>query len=112
MHTGGGGGGEIVGIYGLMGAGRTELFECLLGKVGYSGRFSLNGKVVNAKIHTPDRIKMGLGLVPEDRKQAGIFPVSSVASNLTISSLWKRLKGMVISESEENRTISNGMKKV
>lgn len=97
--------GEIVGIYGLMGAGRTELFECLVGKTHYSGRFSLNGKIIGHKTPTPDRIKMGIGLVPEDRKQSGIFPVSSVAYNLTISSLWKRLKGAVISEQEEAKAV-------
>ncbi|XAW88864.1 ATP-binding cassette domain-containing protein [Vibrio sp. CDRSL-10 TSBA] len=97
--------GEIVGIYGLMGAGRTELFECLVGKTKYSGRFSLNGKIIGSKTTTPDRVKMGIGLVPEDRKQSGIFPVSSVASNLTISSLWKRLNGMAISEQEEGKAV-------
>lgn len=101
--------GEIVGIYGLMGAGRTELFECLVGKARYSGRFSLNGKIIGPKTTTPDRVKMGIGLVPEDRKQSGIFPVSSVASNLTISSLWKRLKGMAISEQEEAKAVEEAI---
>lgn len=97
--------GEIVGIYGLMGAGRTELFECLVGRSNYTGRFSLNGKIIAPKTTTPERIKMGIGLVPEDRKQSGIFPVSSVAHNLTMSSLWKRLKGMVISEQEDKKVV-------
>ncbi len=101
--------GEIVGIYGLMGAGRTELFECLVGKATYSGRFSLNGKIIGHKTTTPDRVKMGIGLVPEDRKQSGIFPVSSVANNLTISSLWKRLKGMAISEQDEEKAVSEAI---
>lgn len=98
--------GEIVGIYGLMGAGRTELFECLVGKSTYSGRLSLNGKIIGHKKTTPDRVKMGIGLVPEDRKQSGIFSVSSVANNLTISSLWKRLNGMAISEQEEEKAVA------
>lgn len=102
--------GEIVGIYGLMGAGRTELFECLVGKSTYSGRFSLNGKIIGPKTATPDRIKMGIGLVPEDRKQSGIFPVSSVANNLTMASLWKRLKGMVISEEEDKQAVDETIK--
>lgn len=102
--------GEIVGIYGLMGAGRTELFECLVGKSNYSGRFSLNGKIIGPKTSTPDRIKMGIGLVPEDRKQSGIFPVSSVANNLTMASLWKRLKGMVISEEEDKQAVDETIK--
>ncbi|CAM3623969.1 Xylose import ATP-binding protein XylG [Vibrio aerogenes CECT 7868] len=101
--------GEIVGIYGLMGAGRTELFECLVGKAQYAGRFSLNGKIIGANTSTPDRIKMGIGLVPEDRKQSGIFPVSSVATNLTISSLWKRLKGITISEKDEEAAVSRAI---
>jgi erythritol transport system ATP-binding protein len=99
--------GEIVGIYGLMGAGRTELFECLVGKSHYSGRFSLNGKIIGPKTSTPDRIKMGIGLVPEDRKKSGIFPVSSVATNLTISSLWKRLQGAAISESQDKKAVAD-----
>lgn len=102
--------GEIVGIYGLMGAGRTELFECLVGKSKYSGRFSLNGKIINATTSTPDRIKMGIGLVPEDRKESGIFPISSVSTNLTISSLWKRLKRMAISEQDEDKAVTDIIK--
>ncbi|WP_321409894.1 sugar ABC transporter ATP-binding protein [Tolumonas auensis] len=103
--------GEIVGIYGLMGAGRTELFECLLGQSEYQGRFSLNGKIISPSIHTSDRIRMGLSLVPEDRKKTGIFPISSVANNLTISSLWKRLKnGISILDEDENKVVDDTIK--
>ncbi|TCP92143.1 erythritol ABC transporter ATP-binding protein [Cricetibacter osteomyelitidis] len=105
--------GEIVGIYGLMGAGRTELFECLLGKVNYSGRFSLNGVIINNNISTTNRIKMGIGLVPEDRKGSGIFPISSVGNNLTVSSLWKRLKkNVVISDEDEKQAIDSTIKEL
>lgn len=103
--------GEIVGIYGLMGAGRTELFECLLGQSEYQGKFALNGKLIHPKIKTSDRIRMGLSLVPEDRKKTGIFPVSSVANNLTVASLWKRLnKGFSISEEDENKVVQGTIK--
>lgn len=85
--------GEIVGIYGLMGAGRTELFECLLGtQQNYLGTIRLNGTAISGKTSTAERIRLGMSLVPEDRKKTGIFPASSVANNLTISSLWRRLK--------------------
>lgn len=85
--------GEIVGIYGLMGAGRTELFECLLGtQQNYLGTIRLNGSAISGKTSTAERIRLGMSLVPEDRKKTGIFPASSVANNLTISSLWRRLK--------------------
>lgn len=102
--------GEIVGIYGLMGAGRTELFECLVGQSVYSGSFTLHGEVISPKIVTPDRIKMGISLVPEDRKSSGIFPISSVANNLTIASLWKRLKGIVIYEKAEENAVNEAIK--
>ncbi|PJG85328.1 sugar ABC transporter ATP-binding protein [Conservatibacter flavescens] len=105
--------GEIVGIYGLMGAGRTELFECLLGKAEYAGRFSLNGIIINSNTSTTNRIKMGIGLVPEDRKRSGIFPVTSVGNNLTMSSLWKRLKkSVVISDEEEQQAINSTIKEL
>ncbi|MCK3658208.1 sugar ABC transporter ATP-binding protein [Pasteurellaceae bacterium Pebbles2] len=105
--------GEIVGIYGLMGAGRTELFECLLGQSEYSGRFSLNGIIINERISTTNRIKMGLGLVPEDRKHSGIFPITSVGNNLTVSSLWKRLKKhIVISQEDEAKAIQSTIKEL
>ena len=84
--------GEIVGVYGLMGAGRTELMECLLGLQEYSGEVEIAGHKVPAKMDTSDRIRYGICLVPEDRKKNGIFPISSVSNNMTISSLWRRLK--------------------
>lgn len=97
---------EIVGVYGLMGAGRTELFECLLGKAQCSGEFHLSNQIIDAKTSTADRIRLGIGLVPEDRKQSGIFPISSVSNNLTMASLWKRLKKLVISDTEEKAAVT------
>lgn len=101
--------GEIVGIYGLMGAGRTELFECLLGtQRNYLGKLWLDSKPVPQRLSTADRIRMGMSLVPEDRKRSGIFPVSSVASNLTIASLWQRLDHrFAISRQQEQKVVAN-----
>ena len=100
--------GEIVGIYGLMGAGRTELFECLLGtERNYFGKLWLDSKPVPQRLATADRIRMGMSLVPEDRKRTGIFPISSVASNLTIASLWRRLqRGLTIASKEEDAVVA------
>ncbi len=101
--------GEIVGIYGLMGAGRTELFECLLGtQPSYLGKLWLDSKPVPQRLSTADRIRMGMSLVPEDRKRTGIFPISSVASNLTIASLWQRLEHrFAISHKQEMAVVSS-----
>lgn len=101
--------GEIVGIYGLMGAGRTELFECLLGSQrNYLGKLWLDSKPLPTRLPTAERIRMGMSLVPEDRKRSGIFPISSVASNLTIASLWRRLSHRtVISEQAEREVVAS-----
>jgi erythritol transport system ATP-binding protein len=101
--------GEIVGIYGLMGAGRTELFECLLGtQRNYLGKLWLDSKPVPQRLTPADRIKMGMSLVPEDRKRTGIFPISSVATNLTIASLWRRLqRGFAIAQKDEEKVVAS-----
>ncbi|WP_196208614.1 sugar ABC transporter ATP-binding protein [Citrobacter sp. Res13-Sevr-PEB04-36] len=101
--------GEIVGIYGLMGAGRTELFECLLGtERNYLGKLWLDSKPVPLRLTTADRIRMGMSLVPEDRKRTGIFPISSVATNLTIASLWRRLhRGFAIARKDEEAVVAS-----
>ncbi|AHF79156.1 Putative sugar ABC transporter (plasmid) [Sodalis praecaptivus] len=101
--------GEIVGIYGLMGAGRTELFECMLGtQRNYLGKLWLDSKPLPQRLNTAERIRMGMSLVPEDRKRTGIFPISSVAANLTIASLWRRLqRGFAIAHKEEEQVVAS-----
>jgi len=79
--------GEILGIAGLMGAGRTEILEGIFGvaKVD-AGEIVLNGKPI--RIREPgDAIAAGLGLLTEDRKLTGIMGVLSVRDNMTIASL-------------------------
>lgn len=101
--------GEIVGIYGLMGAGRTELFECMLGtERNYLGKIWLDSKPVPQRLTPAERIRMGMSLVPEDRKRTGIFPISSVATNLTIASLWRRLqRGFAIAQKDEQEVVAS-----
>ncbi|MDQ6433955.1 sugar ABC transporter ATP-binding protein [Mesorhizobium sp. LHD-90] len=81
--------GEILGIYGLMGAGRSELFDCIMGRHGHAtGKIYLDGKQVHER-DTTGRIRRGLALIPEDRQREGLVTILSVASNLTMSSLKK-----------------------
>ena len=79
--------GEILGIAGLMGAGRTEILEGIFGVAKIdAGEILLNGKPV--RIREPgDAIAAGLGLLTEDRKLTGIMGVLSVRDNMTIASL-------------------------
>jgi erythritol transport system ATP-binding protein len=81
--------GEIVGLYGLMGAGRSELLECVMGRHPASqGHISIEGKPVRER-DVGGRIARGLALIPEDRQRDGLVPILSVAENLTMASLTK-----------------------
>lgn len=79
--------GEIVGIAGLMGAGRTELAKALFGVLPVDrGSILLNGKP--AQIRKPiDAIRAGLALVSEDRKDEGLILSMSIRDNLTLTGL-------------------------
>ncbi|MGA2763374.1 MAG: sugar ABC transporter ATP-binding protein [Spirochaetia bacterium] len=80
--------GEIVGLFGLMGAGRTELLECLMGLHRESlGGIEVEGEPVGNERTTDERIMRGLVLIPEDRQAAGIVPSLNVAHNITLSSI-------------------------
>ncbi len=81
--------GEIVGIAGLVGAGKTEFCKMLFGysKVT-SGEIILKGKKL--KLKSPyDAVQQGIALVPEERRKEGILVMESVAANLTVASLSK-----------------------
>ena len=77
--------GEILGLFGLVGAGRTELFRLLSGLTrSTAGQLQLGGE--NLQLRSPrDAIAAGVLLCPEDRKKEGIIPLSSVAENINIS---------------------------
>lgn len=79
--------GEVIGIYGLMGAGRTELLEVLLGLHRSAvGKIEFDGKPL-AKGKPANRIKAGIALVPEDRQKSGMVQTLSVRDNMTLSSI-------------------------
>jgi erythritol transport system ATP-binding protein len=79
--------GEILGLYGLMGAGRTEFLECVMAQHPLStGRFYINGRPLSEKDVT-GRIERGLALIPEDRKRDGLVQIMSIRENITLSAL-------------------------
>lgn len=91
--------GEVLGVTGLVGAGRSELLETLFGKYSIkTGKILIEGKT--AKITEPAiAIKNGIGLVPEGRKIQGLYLNRSVLEN--ISSVVLQQGGMVINKKEE-----------
>jgi ribose transport system ATP-binding protein len=80
--------GEILGIAGLMGAGRTELLECLFGASGEApqGTIALEGANVRFR-HPAEARGAGIALVSEDRKRFGLFAQMNVAENLSMCTL-------------------------
>jgi ribose transport system ATP-binding protein len=91
---------EIVGVYGLMGSGRTELMEALFGVARHSGQVSVRGQAV--AIDSPsEAVELGFGLVPEDRIREGLIGEASVAANLTVSAPNKTTRHGVFSLHKE-----------
>ncbi len=98
--------GEILGIYGLMGAGRTELLESLMGVFEKSGgEVWLEGKRIEDK-DTKERIQKGLVLIPEERQREGLFLNLSVDQNLTMASILRYVKGFHILRTLEEKRVN------
>ncbi len=100
--------GEILGIAGLVGSGRTEVARAVFGadKVE-KGTFKLNGKVVKI-VSTMDAKKLSIGLLPEDRKDEGLAVGYSVSKNITITNLDRISNGIWLNrkkETEESRKL-------
>ncbi len=97
--------GEIVCLYGLMGAGRTELLEAIAGRgVVTHGHIRLAGEDV-AGTSIRDRIAQGLGLVPEDRQRDGLVRLMTVGKNLSLASIGALARRWLISRGSENEQI-------
>jgi ribose transport system ATP-binding protein len=88
--------GEVLGLAGLVGAGRTELARLIFGAdPKESGEVYLNGKLVEIKSPI-DAVKLGIGYVPEDRKLAGVFLQMSCRDNIAMNVLGRNAKGGII----------------
>uniref|UniRef100_UPI00301E41AA sugar ABC transporter ATP-binding protein n=1 Tax=Shinella sp. TaxID=1870904 RepID=UPI00301E41AA len=104
--------GEIVCIYGLMGAGRTELLETVAGRLrATAGRVVLKGRDVTGQ-SIADCIRDGLVLVPEDRQRDGLVQTMSVGRNLSLASLRTFTRGLFTSTSRETGLIGEAIRKV
>ena len=97
--------GEVVGLAGLMGAGRTELARAIIGADHRnSGTVRVEGKSLAAN-NVSKAKSMGIGLVPEDRKQAGIIAKQGVDFNISIASLPQLRAGITVSEKREKEEV-------
>jgi putative multiple sugar transport system ATP-binding protein len=95
--------GEVVGLAGLVGAGRTELATSIFGKYygeNISGQTFINGREVNLN-SIPRAIEQGLAYMTEDRKEFGLVLIGTIKENTTLAKLKKIARGSVINEHEE-----------
>lgn len=93
--------GEILGVAGLMGAGRTELMRAIFGADPKdSGEIYIDGKKV--EIHSPhDAIKYGIGFLTEDRKEQGLVLDLSVRENITLANIGGVMDKMFVNKAKE-----------
>lgn len=106
--------GEILGVAGLVGSGRTEMAQCLFGSYQgkQQGEILLQGKPINIR-NCADAIAHHIVMVPEDRKKHGIIPIMAVGKNITLSSLNKYcVVGNVINEPLEETVIQQSIEKL
>ena len=97
--------GEIVGIAGLMGAGRTELAMSVFGRAygrGISGRIFKDGREIRTRT-VPEAIAHGIAYVTEDRKQYGLNLIDTIGRNITLSALARVSRRGIVDEHEETR---------
>lgn len=97
--------GEILGFYGLIGAGRSELMNALLGiDLSSKGEIILNGEVITIKNPT-EAVERGIVFAPEDRKSLGLFLKKSIDFNITISILENIIHGIKLDKKLNEDTV-------
>lgn len=104
--------GEILGISGLVGSGRTELMRAVIGADKYdSGEILVEGKPVKFR-HPRQSIKHGIGLATEDRKAQGLFLNLSIKTNMTMACLEKFSKAGVVNNKKEQSNVEAYVKEL
>ncbi|MBQ6347924.1 MAG: sugar ABC transporter ATP-binding protein [Clostridia bacterium] len=97
--------GEVLGIYGLLGAGRSELFECLMGmRPEHTGEVIYQGKPMKIG-QIADQLNAGFALVPEDRQRQGLVQSLDICKNASLASLTDFLKGFLMNYPAEEKAV-------
>jgi len=100
---------EILGIYGLMGAGRTEVFECIMGlRPEHTGEILLNGQKIDIK-DVSAQIDNGFAWVPEDRQREGLVQTLDIGKNISLASLKTYAKGLFLQSNKEEAAIDQNI---
>ncbi len=105
--------GEILGFFGLVGAGRTETMRAIFGAdMITGGSVYLHGKKIPSSWNTTKALKNGIGLIPEDRKTQGFMKLSSNIQNISISSLEKYERGVFLDEKKKTANAEHFFKEL
>ena len=95
--------GEILGFFGLVGAGRTEVMRAIFGADPYTkGSVILNGKEIHCK-SPHEAIERGIALISENRKEEGSLPNVDNKDNISLASLKKYMSGIVINDNKKKQ---------
>ena len=104
--------GEVVGLAGLVGSGRTDLARAIFGVDPYdSGHIYLFGTAIR-DLCASDMVDQGISLIPEDRKNQGLALILPVAENIVVSSLDRLFPRLFVSKTKENAIAMNYVEKL
>ncbi|MDR1147115.1 MAG: sugar ABC transporter ATP-binding protein, partial [Spirochaetaceae bacterium] len=104
--------GEVLGVAGLMGAGRTEIMKAVFGSLLYEhGTLMIGGKT--ARVKSPlDAIKLGMGFITEDRKIEGLMLNDGIDKNISLNNLKRISDAGVLNKTKEDKLIDEAIHKL
>ena len=101
--------GEVLGVAGLMGAGRTEIMQSIFGNMPHvTGQIFMNGKEIHNK-NPWDAMDNGIGFITEDRKTEGLMLEESIMKNISIANLGRISKKGVLNKKQEQEMTRHGI---
>jgi ABC-type sugar transport system ATPase subunit len=104
--------GEVLGIYGLLGAGRSELFECLMGMhPEHTGEVIYEGSTLKIS-SISSQIDKGFALVPEDRQRQGLIQTLDICKNASIASMGKYRSGPFLNRKAEEAAVDDEIRDI
>ena len=104
--------GEVLGIYGLMGAGRSEVFECIMGlHPEHTGKIIVEGKEIQVK-SISQQIDNGFALIPEDRQAQGLVQTLDIEKNCSLSAMKRYKKGPFLDSKKEGEMVDKEIKDI
>ncbi|MCR4830923.1 MAG: sugar ABC transporter ATP-binding protein [Pseudobutyrivibrio sp.] len=104
--------GEVLGVAGLMGAGRTEIMQSIFGNMpNVTGRVFIEGKEIHNK--SPEQaMKNGIGFITEDRKTEGLMLEESIKRNISLTNLNRISKHGILNRKDENEMVKKGIEEL